>query len=298
MRIVGRAIGFSLLLALVASLEAGAEVILLKGGVRIELKKPPVRQGNVVLLTRSDGTLLSVPASEVDWKATAAAKASAPAPPAPAVTAPPQSLAQAAKASGRGQKARIKLTDADVSHSVEEGNDTGEKEPQTGPARLDVTDYSQEKTGTNLTVHGSLHNSGGTPAVNSRMTVTALDEKGDKIASAEAGLSKAVVDPGGTVSFSVTIPVAERFVGTLRFAPQWSTPPAPAPVAAPNAAPTPVPSEQRPAGQNPTPAPTPYGRGTLYAAPAASASTTPPAEGNRGYIHGMSSPESQPKPPN
>lgn len=297
MRIVGRAIGISLLLALLASRTAGAEVILLKGGVRIELKKPPVRQGNVVLLTRVDGTLLSVPASEVDWKATAAAKASASAPPAPAVTAPPGSLAQAAKASGRGPKARIKLTDADVSHSVEEGNDSGEKkEPQTGPARLDVMDYTQEKADANLTVHGSLHNSGGTPAVNSRMTVTALDEKGDKIASAEAGLSKAVVDPGGTVSFSVTIPIAERFVGTIRFAPQWSTPPTS--VAAPVTAPTPAASEQKQATQNPTPAPTPFGRGTLYAPPAAPASTTPPADGNRGYIPGMSSPENQPKPPN
>jgi hypothetical protein len=297
MRIVGRAIGISLLLALLASLTAGAEVILLKGGVRIELKKPPVRQGNVVLLTRADGTLLSVPASEVDWKATAAAKASASARPAPAVTAPPESLAQAAKASGRGPKARIKLTDADVSHSVEEASDSGEKkEPQTGPARLDVADYSQEKTGTNLTVHGSLHNSGGAAAVNSRMTVTALDEKGDQIASGEAGLSKAVVDPGGTVSFSVTIPVAERFVGTIRFAPQWSTPPVS--VAAPVAAPTPAASEQKQAAQNPTPAPTPFGRGTLYAPPAAPASTTPSADGNRGYIPGMSSPENQPKPPN
>jgi hypothetical protein len=32
-----------------------------------------VRQGNVVLLTRSDGQLLSVHAADIDWKATAAA---------------------------------------------------------------------------------------------------------------------------------------------------------------------------------------------------------------------------------
>jgi len=299
MRIVGRAIGSALLLALVTSGAAPAEVILLKGGVRIELKKPPVRQGNVLLLTRSDGTLLSVPASEVDWKATAAAKASGSVPSPPAVTAPLESPAQAAKASGHGPKARVKLTDADVSHPAEEGSESGDKEKketQVGTARLDVMDYAQEKAGTNLTVRGSLRNSGGTPAINSRMTVTAMDEKGEKIASAEAGLSNALVDPGGTVSFSVTIPVAERFVGSIRFAPQWMAPAAPA--AAPTAAPTPAASAPKPAGQNPGPAPTPYGQGTLYAPLAAPASTTPPADNRRGYIPGMSSPENQPKPPN
>ena len=38
-----------------------AEVVVLRGGTRIELKKPWVRQGNNALLTRADGTLLSVP---------------------------------------------------------------------------------------------------------------------------------------------------------------------------------------------------------------------------------------------
>ena len=52
-----------------------------------------------------------------------------------------------------------------------------------------------------------------------------------------------------------------------------------------------------PANQPPAPVPTPYGLGMLYAAPAASASTTPPADGRVGYIPGPSDPASQPKPP-
>ena len=64
----------ALLTALCAGPAFAADVVVLKGGGKIELKQPPVRRGNTVLLTRKDGTLLSVPFSEIDQKATAAAK--------------------------------------------------------------------------------------------------------------------------------------------------------------------------------------------------------------------------------
>jgi hypothetical protein len=131
------------------------------------------------------------------------------------------------------------------------------------------------------------------------MTVTALDEKGEKIATGEAGLSNSVVAPGGAVSFSVTIPVGERPIGSIRFAPQWLATAPPGSVAAALTPAAPAPSAEKPlARQSPAPAPTPYGLGSLYAAPAASASTTPSADGKTGYIPNMSSPENQPKPPN
>jgi hypothetical protein len=277
---------------------AAADVVVLQGGVRVELQKPPARQGNVVLLTSADGTLLSVKASDIDWKATAAAKAArGSAKPAPAVVPPPESPAQAAKSGREGPKARVKLTDADVSHAAGEETDSEEKpkkeESRSATAKLDVIDYSQEKSGANLTVRGSMRNSGATPAVNAHMTVTALDEKGERIASGEASLSNGLVASGATVAFTVSIPVGDKFVGTLRFAPQWisQAPPAPAPAA---------PAAARPgaSGAAPTPVPTPYGLGTLYAAPASSAPTTAPADGKTGYIPGMSSPENQPKNPN
>ena len=300
MRMIRRLLLAALLPAAVLLAAAAGDLVILKGGVRIDLRKPPARQGNLVLLTRADGTLLSIPASEIDWKATAAAKAPAPAAaPAPAVTAPPETPAQAAKATGHGPKARVKLTDADVSHPSDEGTETGEnekKETLSGPARLEVVDHAQEKAGANLLVRGSMRNSGGAPAVSARMTVTAMDEKGERIASGEAGLSNALIEPGATVTFSVTIPVGERPVGSIRFTPQWLTTPAPAaPTPAP--APTAAPAGAAPASQKPSPAPTPYGLGTLYAPPAAPASTTPPTDDRRGYIPGMSSPENQPKPP-
>ena len=297
---IRRAAALAFLFAAGAVVLAAGDVVVLKGGARIELQKPMTQKGTVALLTRSDGTLLSVSASEIDWKATAAARAErAAVRPAPSVTAPPETPAQAARAGREGPRARVKLTDADVSHVAEEETATPEKkgsEAPSGAARLDVVDYSQEKSGNNIAVRGEIRNSGGTPAVGSRMTVAAMDEKGERIASSEAALSNGRVEPGATVSFSVTIPVGEKAVGSIRFSPQWIAP------AAPPAAPTPAPGAggggTTPAAQKPAPTPTPYGQGTLYAPPVASAPTAPPADDRRGYIPGMSSPENQPKPPN
>jgi hypothetical protein len=301
MRKILRAAAPVLLLA-AAFVFAAGDVVVLKGGARLELRKPPERQGSLVLLTRSDGTLLSVRAADVDWKATAAARnAGGSASQGPSVAGSPETPAEAARASREGPKARVKLTDADVGHVVEEESPAEKKDAvvRSGAGRLEVVDYAQERSGTSLIVRGTIRNTGGAPAANVKMTVTGMDEKGETIATGEAVISNGVVESGGTVSFSVTIPVGEKFVGSLRFAPQWLAPaaPAPAPGRSPvPAGPTPV-AGKAASPASPAPAPTPYGRGTLYAAPAPSASTTPPADGNTGYLPGMSSPENQPKPP-
>ncbi len=287
-----------------AALALAADVVVLKGGSRIELKKPPVRQGTVVMLTRSDGTLLSVPASEIDWKATAAASAAAraPAAPAPVVKAPPETPAEAARSGRAGAKARVKLTDADVAHVAEVEPASGEKEkkesePRSGAARLEIADYTQEKAETDLVVRGSLRNSGGVPASGARMTVTALDEKGEKIASGEAVISSGSLEPGATASFSAKIPLGEKSSSSIRFAPQWLAPAPQTPAPSPTPGPAPPASGGAASGQNPERRPTPYGQGTLFAAPAPSASTSPPEDGKSGYLPGMASPENQPKPP-
>ena len=291
---------------LFAALSAfGADVVVLRGGVRIELQKPWVRQGNQAILTRADGTLLSVPVSEIDLKATAAARAArAAAKPAPsskgALEAPQESPADAARATAReGRKARVKITDADVAH-VEEPAESEKKEPA-APAeggRLEVADFTQEKTGGNLIVRGSIRNAGATPATSARMTVTALDQKGEKIASGEAALSKGIVEPGATVSFSATIAVGEKVSASLRFGPQWIAAAPASPAAAAATSPTPGPSNQAPAtaAAPPQPTPTPYGMGTLFAPPVASAPTAPPDDNHRGYIPEFTK-EGQPKVP-
>jgi thiol:disulfide interchange protein len=154
MRIVGRVIASAFFLTVSAFGLSASEVVVLQGGARIELQKPPVRQGNVVLLTRSDGQLLSVHASDIDWKATAAATNTtrAPAEEGGAVQAPSGRPAQATRAGRDGPKARLKLTDADVAHVTEEELVRGEKEKKesearSGDARLKVAEYAQERVG-------------------------------------------------------------------------------------------------------------------------------------------------------
>jgi len=295
------------------SVAAGAETIVLRGGAVVRLARPPVRQGKNVLLTRMDGTLFSVPASEIDTAATTAARSAAPPPP-PAVPERPATLVEAARATREVPKARVRITDANVSHDeaasrslAGEGAEAQkEASAAAGAGRVEVGEYSQEKSGEALVVRGALSNPGGTPAINVRMSVTALDSAGQTIASGEAGVSNSVIDPSASVSFSVTIPVGNRVVGSLRFAPRWVASAAPAPPPAPgsedpairdrpsaSAAPAAAPRSSAP----PPPAPTPYGRGTLYAAPAPSAPSEPPADGKTGYLPGASHPGNQPKPP-
>jgi hypothetical protein len=275
------------------------------------------RQGNVVLLTRSDGTMFSVPASEVDFAATSALKAApAPIPAGPAITPPPSSPAEAARAGREGPKARVRITDDDVSHSQETSTPEGEKKKTAPgvltPAKVDVGDYTQQKAGDRLVIHGVLRNTGATTATSARVAVAALGDKGETIDSSEGMLSGGTIEPGQQIEFSVSLKVGQKIVSSLRFMPIWTPAPVPAPPDAagrpagrpvsstgPGSADGSMSAEASPAAPAaaPTPAPTPYGRGVLYAAPAPASSMDPPADGRAGYIPGATRKEDQPKPP-
>ena len=96
---------------------AATEVVILRGGTRIELASPMVRQGNVMVLTRLDGTVFSVPVSEVDLAATAALKSISPTPAPPEATPLPAGFASAVRPGGSGARARTRITDSDVGHN-------------------------------------------------------------------------------------------------------------------------------------------------------------------------------------
>lgn len=302
---------FAALLLAGATWCLASDVVVLKGGTRIELKQPWVQQGNSAILTRSDGTLFSVPVSEIDTKATAAARAHKPAAASSAsLFAPPSAPADAVR-SGKGEKARVRVTDADVAHVDMGGNtgpvDRGEKiDNRASAGRVEVLDYTQQKSGTNLILNGTLSNPGSTPALNTRLSVTALDETGNPFTSGLATLTSGTVDAGKTVAFAASLPVGERVASSLRFTPQWTSPPPPAPAPAAGAAPAAAAAAANPAAapaaaatapKAPGPTPLPYGQGTLYAAPAPSAQMVPPADGRGGYIPGATSPDNQPKTP-
>jgi hypothetical protein len=304
------AVALALALALAAAASAG-DVVVLKGGERIELQSAPRQQGNNILLTRADGTLLSVPISEIDMKATAEAR-KAVRKPEPASEAVAQTPAEAARTGREGPKAKVRVTDADVAHETVQATADApggeKKDAAKGGARLDVVGYDQSRAGSNLIVRGSLRNVGGTRASNSRLSVTALDDSGEIIGTGEASLSKGTLDSYETVAFTASVPVGEKaVVATLRFQPQWVSAPPPAPPAeaaaaqraAGTASQTPGQAPAAAANQLPAPAPTPYGFGLYYAPPIPPAAIgTPPADGKTGYIPAPSDPASQPKPPN
>ena len=283
---------------------SAAEVAVLRGGTRIELKSPLIRQGNTVLLTRADGTLLSLPASELDLAATAAANAR----PSPRSSAKAVGVSEtpagAARAVREAPKARVRVTDADVGHPLRAIGSAAPEEKKdssvSGAGRVEIADYDQQRADADVLVRGNLRNPGATPATGVRLNVSAVDDKGQVIVSAPAVVASAILEPGRTSAFSARLAVGQTPVSVLRFSPQWiSTPLAPAGSAAPGAAGTPAapgaePSAARPAAQ---PTALPYGQGLFYAAPPPSAPSVAPADGKTGYIPGAASPENQPKPP-
>jgi hypothetical protein len=284
---------------IVAALASGVraeEIVVLKGGTVVKVKQPIVRRGNTAYLTRTDGTLLSVPVSEIDRDASAAANRAAAVPPPPAPAPAASTPAEVAKANKENPKARVRITDADVSHPLDLEAGTGEEKKETaavGGPRVEVADYSQEKNGNVLGVRGALRNPGQGSAENVRMTITAVDEKGQSIDATTASLSKGVVESGQSVEFTASLNVGDKTVASLRFAPQWTMPKPPPTTPGPGAAA----NANAAAGKPPAPKPTPYGRGTLYAPPVQSAPSEPPADGKTGYIPGASHPDNQPKPP-
>jgi hypothetical protein len=281
----------------------GTEVVVLKGGSVIPLKGPVVRRGSTAYITRADGTLLSVPVSEIDRDATAAANRPAAAPAASAAPAPATNPADAARTVGKdGQKAKVRITDADVSHPMDLGPGTGDdkdkkdKDDSKGAARVEVADYTREQTGPTLVVKGTLRNPGQGVAEGVRMSISAMDEKDKSIDGVNATLSKGSLDSGSTIEFTASLNVGDKTVANLRFQPQWTVPKPPL-AAAPGQPGQPAGAGQAAANRPPAPVPTPYGRGTLYAAPVANATTEVPSDSHTGYLPSVSSPDNQPKPP-
>jgi hypothetical protein len=237
-------------LAATAAMAPADDVVVLKGGNVIPLKQPWVRKGNTAYLTRPDGTILSVSVTEIDRDATAAAQArrAAPPPPANPPAEAPATPAEAARTKEESPKARVRITDADVSHPLDlsdpavagKEKEKDKKEYAPGSARVEISTFDQKKDGDGVIVSGKLRNPTQQLAENVRLVVTILDEKGEPIDAAPASLTNGEIEAGSEVDFKVRIPVGEKTPGTLRFAPTWQGP-----------KPTPVPPGPRPAGQRP-----------------------------------------------
>jgi len=287
----------------------------LKGGEVIALKEPYTIKGSNAILIRTDGTMYSVPVSEIDQKATKARMSAPRSEAAPAaVSADAETPAEAARAAGTRPRARVRLTDSDVGHQPtlegEEGSDAagagaGAGSSSTTPAKVEVADYTQDKAGSQFVVRGNLRNIGASTASGVRMTVFLVNEKGESFTRREAGLATTTIEAGHTISFSAAFDTGGQNVNGVRFQPIWVAAPLPSPAGGAGgggagatngssmrgAPPAPSPAAA------PQPVPTPYGRGLLWAPGAPPASDKPPGDGTNGYIPGAARPEDQPKPP-
>ena len=297
---------FSLLVLGLISLTAGplaAGQVVLKDGRTLETKKPPVIRGKQAILVLADGKLVSIPASEIDTaKTAAAAERAAEAAKVPTVApaaARAPSLADAARATRDGKKATVVLTDQDVAGGYLEPDDA-KKGP--GAGRIIVSNVSAKKGATGTAVTGSVQNVGEGIAEGVAVTVEAVGDQGQTVASTFGQLSADILAPGEKATFTAQLD-AEATAQNVRVSPRWqvkkqeeggnqpassggkSATPGATPAGEPTPAPTPV----------PVATPAPVLRSPDMPAPAPNAPVGAPAKPGGGYVPQPST--SQPKPP-
>ena len=298
---------FSLLVLGLISLIAGplaAGQVVLKDGRTLETKKPPVIRGNQAILVLADGKLVSIPASEIDTAKTAAAAERA-AEAAKVPTAVPTvvrapSLADAARATRDGKKAAVVLTDQDVAGGYLEPDDA-KKGP--GAGRIIVSNVSARKGAAGTAVTGSVQNVGEGIAEGVAVTVEAVGDQGQTVASTFGQLSADILAPGEKATFIAQLD-AEATAQNVRVSPRWQSKKqeeggnepassggksAAAPGATPAGEPTPAPTPV------PVATPAPVLRSPDMPAPAPNAPVGAPAKPGGGYVPQPST--SQPKPP-
>jgi len=298
---------FSLLVLGLISLTAGplaADKVVLKDGRTLETKKPPEIRGRQAILLLADGTLVSIPASEIDTgktaasvaKAAEAAKLPAPTP----VVARPPSLVDAANATRDGKKASVVLTDQDVAAGQ---LDAGGAKKAAGDGRVVVSNVSAKKAASGTAVTGSVQNVGEGSVEGVGVTIELVGENGKTVASAFGELSADALAPGEKATFAAQLGT-ETTAQNVRVLPRWrlkekegdkTDPASPAGKAAaakeatPPAGPSPVPSPAAVATRAPAP------RSPDMPAPPASAPVGAPLKPGGGYVPQPST--NQPKPP-
>ncbi len=277
-----------------AILAAGNEIVVLKGGKSLELSKPYLIKGSQAIMTLKDGTVISVPAGDVDKEATASARAKAAARSSGPAGAAALTPAEAAKAQKSAPKARVKLGDDDVTHGGYDDS-TGEEGGSKGEGSLEVVDWNQTVNGETVVIKGTLRNTGKAVANDLRLSVSGKDDSGKVVATANADIAAGSMEPGASAGFTASLNSSVRLAG-MRFVPSWTSPAPPkketqeaqAAKKGPAAAAPRTAAETAPKQPAYTPNPS-------YAPPTPSAPTTAPADSHTGYIPGAH--EEQPPPP-
>lgn len=310
-------LAFLLAVAGLATLTAGAASadpaapaaeVVLRDGSTVAVARPYVTKGATAILTRPDGTLVSLPLSEIDVEKTAAsmaaAKARAAAPaatPAPTPEARAMTPAEAAKTRG-ARKASVVITDADVAPgALSPGGEDGG-----GSAVGDVSigAVSATRTKTGYFISGTVQNSGKGPVQGVSVSVQLIGEENKTLKTGFARVAKGTLDPGESSAFEAEVE-SKVEAKNFRYVPRWQVRETPASARADARSKETAAAEQAADGggdrppkkaekpPEPTPPPPPPG----WAAPQASApiesSTSAPQ--NQPYVPRPSA--SQPQPP-
>ncbi|MBL8112813.1 MAG: hypothetical protein JNK60_08010 [Acidobacteria bacterium] len=284
-------------LASASASSALADVVVLKSGQSYETTKPAVVKNGQAILTLKNGSLLSIPANEIDQAKTAERRAamSAPATPAPAAEAKPQSAGDLVKMKGSGRKAAISISDKDVARTI------GSEEPAAaaagGAANIELGQVTVSSSGTGFKIEGAIVNSGKGRALGVSLGIEGFAEGDKSVATGSGSLSKSTLEPGERVPFVAVIETGGVAIRRWRYSPQWrAEAPAGAPVVV-SPTPTPAPAD---AAAAPAAAPAPAAVPTRVpqpdvASPAANAQVGNPTQPGGLYLPPPSS--DQPKPP-
>lgn len=216
--------GVAFLLAAVAlvPLVPGAEAaeVVLKDGSRIPVARPYVTKGTMAVLTRPDGSVVSLPLSEIDVEKSAASAAAPPpaakAPTPPPVPAKPMTPADAAKIKG-ARKATVVLTDDDVAPGTPSASG-GKGEKGEGEVSIGAVQAVRSKTG--YTVNGTVVNSGGGPVQGVSVSIELVGEENKTITTAFGRVAQPTLGPGESAAFDAEIPSAVE-AKNFRYVPRW-----------------------------------------------------------------------------
>ena len=198
---------------------AAADTIVLRDGRTLESSGPYVVKGRQALLKKPDGTLVSIPLSEIDVDKTAEArrKPETPAPtPTPSVRKP-LTPAEAAKQTS-GRKAAFVLTDDQVGQSIGLP-ESGEKKDGDGD-RVDIANMNASKVKDGYAFTGSVLNSGKTDVFGVSVTIVAVGENNKTIATTFGQVAKDSLSPGEKSDFTASI-TTDKEATNFRYSPRW-----------------------------------------------------------------------------
>jgi hypothetical protein len=197
----------------------GADVVL-KDGQSFAVAKPYVVKGKMAILTRTDGSLVSIPVEDIDVEKTAAAAAK-PAPPAPEPVPTPVKAATTPAEAARaktGKRASVILTDAEVRSSDSAGPEGEKKEKGDGAVSISGANATRTKSG--YSINGSVVNSGKGSVQGITVSIEVVGENGTAMLTTQGTLAKDALAPGEKATFTAEVE-SETEAKSFRYVPSW-----------------------------------------------------------------------------